>query len=294
MAMKIRLARGGSKKRPHYSIVAADSRSPRDGRFIEKLGTYDPLLAKDNEGRVKINLERVQYWLGQGAQATDRVARFLEAAGVTEKKARSNPKAGQPGKAALERAKARADKAAAPRTPRRSKPAAMADPRRVDPGLTCVGAIAGGFGVQGEVRLKSFCADPAAIAGYAPLVTEDGRSFGVRITRPIPGAFAARLTGVATREEAEALKGTRLYAPRDRLPPLGDDEYYHADLIGLAVVDTGGAPLGTVRAVLDHGAGDILEIAAPATPTFSSPSPAPPSRRWISPPAASSPTRRTA
>ena len=74
MAMKIRLARGGSKKRPHYSIVAADSRSPRDGRFIEKLGTYDPLLAKDNEGRVKIDLERVQYWLGQGAQATDRVA----------------------------------------------------------------------------------------------------------------------------------------------------------------------------------------------------------------------------
>ena len=84
------------------------------------------------------------------------------------------------------------------------------------------------------MRLKSFCADPAAIASYAPLVTEDGRSFGVRITRPIPGAFAARLTGVATREEAEALKGTRLYAPRDRLPPLADDEYYHADLIGLA------------------------------------------------------------
>ena len=86
------------------------------------------------------------------------------------------------------------------------------------------------------------------------------------LLRPIPGAFAARLTGVATREEAEALKGTRLYAPRDRLPPLADDEFYHADLIGLAVVDTGGAPLGTVRAVLDHGAGDILEIARPGAP----------------------------
>jgi small subunit ribosomal protein S16 len=110
MAMKIRLARGGSKKRPHYSIVAADSRSPRDGRFIEKLGTYDPLLPKDNEGRVKIDLERAQYWLGQGAQTTDRVARFLEAAGMKPKSERSNPKAGQPGKAALERAKARADK----------------------------------------------------------------------------------------------------------------------------------------------------------------------------------------
>jgi len=112
MAMKIRLARGGSKKRPHYSIVAADSRSPRDGRFIEKLGTYDPLLAKDNEDRVKIDVERAQYWLGQGAQATDRVARFLEAAGVVEKKTRSNPKAGEPGKAAVARAKEKADKAA--------------------------------------------------------------------------------------------------------------------------------------------------------------------------------------
>ena len=131
---------------------------------------------------------------------------------------------------------------------------------------TCVGAIAGGFGVHGEVRLKSFCADPAAIAAYAPLVTEDGRSFGVRLMRPIPGAFAARLSGVLTREQAEALKGTRLYAPRDRLPPLDDDEFYHTDLIGLAAFDTGGAHLGTVRAVLDHGAGDILEIARPGGP----------------------------
>ena len=113
MAMKIRLARGGSKKRPHYSIVAAESRAARDGRSLEKLGTYDPLLAKDNENRVKIDVERVQYWLGQGAQATDRVQRFLEAAGVAEKKARSNPKVGEPGKAAVARAKEKADKAAA-------------------------------------------------------------------------------------------------------------------------------------------------------------------------------------
>lgn len=128
---------------------------------------------------------------------------------------------------------------------------------------TCVGAIAGAFGVHGEVRLKSFCADPAAIASYAPLVTEDGRSFGVTMLRPIPGAFAARLTSVLSREQAEALKGTRLYAPRDRLPPLGEDEFYHADLIGLEVFDTGGGRLGTVRTVLDHGAGDILEVARP-------------------------------
>jgi len=116
MAMKIRLARGGSKKRPHYSIVAADSRSPRDGRFIEKLGTYDPLLPKDNENRVKLDLDRTKYWLGQGAQATDRVARFLEAAGAVEKKVRSNPKQGEPGKAAIARAKEKADKAGAAET----------------------------------------------------------------------------------------------------------------------------------------------------------------------------------
>ena len=113
MAMKIRLARGGSKKRPHYSIVAADSRMARDGRFLEKLGTYDPLLPKDNENRVKMDVERVKYWLSQGAQTTDRVARFLEAAGIVEKTTRSNPKAGLPGKAAAERAKARAEKAGA-------------------------------------------------------------------------------------------------------------------------------------------------------------------------------------
>ena len=112
MAMKIRLARGGSKKRPHYSIVAADSRYGRDGRFKEKLGTYNPLLAKDDERRVVMDLERVQYWLGQGAQPTDRVARFLESAGVAEKKARNNPNKAKPGKAAQERAEARAAKAA--------------------------------------------------------------------------------------------------------------------------------------------------------------------------------------
>ena len=127
--------------------------------------------------------------------------------------------------------------------------------------MVCVGAIAGAFGVRGEARLKSFCAEPAAIAGYGPLATEDGaRRFDVAGLRPIKGGFAARLSGVGTREEAEALKGTRLCVPRERLPSLGDDEFYHADLVGLEVVDTGGAPLGRVRAIFDHGAGDILEV----------------------------------
>ncbi|MDU9002389.1 30S ribosomal protein S16 [Sedimentitalea todarodis] len=111
MAMKIRLARGGSKKRPFYRIVAADSRMPRDGRFIEKLGTYNPLLPKDSEERVKMDMERVQYWLGQGAQPTDRIARMLEAAGVREKAERNNPNKGTPGEKAKARAEEKAEKA---------------------------------------------------------------------------------------------------------------------------------------------------------------------------------------
>lgn len=128
----------------------------------------------------------------------------------------------------------------------------------------CVGAISGAFGVAGEVRLKSFCADPLAIADYAPLFTEDGtRSFSVRITRTLNGALAARLGGVATREAAEALRGVTLFADRSKLPSLPDDEFYYADLIGMTVVDTGGARLGTVQAVHNHGAGDILEVSDP-------------------------------
>ncbi|WP_420568588.1 30S ribosomal protein S16 [Thalassovita sp.] len=112
MAMKIRLARGGSKKRPFYRVVAADSRMPRDGRFIEKLGTYNPLLPKDSEERVKLDMERVQYWLDQGAQPTDRVSRFLEAAGTLEKKERANMKKAEPGQKAKDRAEEKAAKAA--------------------------------------------------------------------------------------------------------------------------------------------------------------------------------------
>ena len=127
-------------------------------------------------------------------------------------------------------------------------------------GHICVGAITGAFGVRGEARIKSFCAEPADIAIYSPLMAEDGRSFDLKITRAVKEGFAARLSGVPTREDADALKGTRLYAPRDRLPALPDDEYYHADLIGLLVVDTGGQELGRVRAVHDFGAGDVLDI----------------------------------
>ncbi len=133
------------------------------------------------------------------------------------------------------------------------------------PDRVCVGAIAGSFGVAGEVRLKSFCTDPEAIASYGPLWTEDGsRSFTVKLTRAsVSGGLGVRLSGVATKEQADALKGTGLYADRDRLPPLPDDEFYHADLIGLTVQDTGGVVIGTVQAVHNHGAGDLLEIVGP-------------------------------
>jgi small subunit ribosomal protein S16 len=129
--MKIRLARGGSKKRPFYSIVASDSRMPRDGRFIEKLGTYNPLLPKDSEERVKMDTDRVKHWLEKGAQPTDRISRMLEAAGVLEKKTRANPQKGTPGKAAQERAAAKVEKAEkaaeAAAAPAKAKEAAPAE-----------------------------------------------------------------------------------------------------------------------------------------------------------------------
>jgi len=116
MAVKIRLARGGTKKRPFYRVVVADERAPRDGRFIEKVGTYNPLLPSDAADRVTLNLERIQHWLSKGAQPTDRVLRFLDQAGLLKREARLNPKKSEPGKKAQERAEARRQKEEAART----------------------------------------------------------------------------------------------------------------------------------------------------------------------------------
>jgi small subunit ribosomal protein S16 len=138
MSLKIRLARAGAKKRPYYRIVIADSRSPRDGRYIEKIGTFDPLLPKDHAERVRLDKDRAQHWLSHGAQPTDRVLRFLDAAGMRKRDARSNPLKGQPGKkriereeakkvAAAEKAKAAAEAAAAPAP---AEPAAPAEPEQ--------------------------------------------------------------------------------------------------------------------------------------------------------------------
>ncbi len=109
MSLKIRLARGGAKKRPFYRVVVADSRSPRDGRYIEKLGTFDPLKAKDAADRVVLDIEKAKAWLGKGAQPTDRVARILDAAGAIKREARNNPEKAQPKKKAQERAAAAAE-----------------------------------------------------------------------------------------------------------------------------------------------------------------------------------------
>ncbi|MCL1629019.1 ribosome maturation factor RimM [Roseibaca sp. V10] len=128
----------------------------------------------------------------------------------------------------------------------------------------CVGAVAGAYGVRGEVRLKSFCAEAEAIGSYGPLWSEDGtRSFEITLGAAVAQGFAARLSGVQSREQADALRGLRLFVDRARLPSLPDDEFYHADLIGLEVFDTGGTSLGRVKAVLNHGASDLLELVSP-------------------------------
>lgn len=110
MALSMRLSRGGSKKRPYYRIVVADARSPRDGKFIEKIGTYNPLLAKDDAKRVVLDTDRAKHWLSVGAQPTDRVARFLDVTGVKERAAKNNPNKGKPGEKAVERAEEKAEK----------------------------------------------------------------------------------------------------------------------------------------------------------------------------------------
>ena len=125
----------------------------------------------------------------------------------------------------------------------------------------CLGQIGGAHGVRGEVRLRSFTADPAAIVSYGPLETEDGRVIAIESLRPVKDHFVATLSGVADRNAAERLVNIKLYVPRDRLPPPDEpDEFYYADLVGLAAIDRAGKPLGTVVAVHNFGAGDLIEL----------------------------------
>ena len=127
-----------------------------------------------------------------------------------------------------------------------------------------VGSLSGAFGVHGDVRVKSYCAEPDAIADYTPLTRSDGKIIATLVLKGMAkGALIARVDGITTKEEADALKGMDLYAERDQLPSLPDDEFYHTDLMGLTAVDTGGAELGRVKAVQTNGADDLLEIVAP-------------------------------
>jgi len=135
----------------------------------------------------------------------------------------------------------------------------------------CVGVISGSYGVNGELRIKSFCAIPEDIETYSPLTDESGdRQFDLAILRPIKSGFAGRLPEVTNKEDADMMRGTQLFARREQLPSLPDDEFYHADLIGLDVYDTGGELLGRVKTVQNHGADDLLELqlSGSSTTTF--------------------------
>ena len=130
--------------------------------------------------------------------------------------------------------------------------------------LICVGSIGGSYGVQGELRIKSFCAVAEDIENYSPLTREDGTgAYTIAIVRPIKSGFVVRIPDIATKEQADDLKGIKLFARRDQLPNLPDDEYYHSDLMGLQVLDTGGEILGSVQSVQNHGAADLLEVKLP-------------------------------
>jgi small subunit ribosomal protein S16 len=176
MAVAIRLARGGSKKRPYYRIVVADSRNSRDGRFIEKVGTYNPLLAKDSPERVKLDADRVSHWLSVGAQPSDRVARFLDAAGIKERAARNNPKKAEPGEKAKERAEERAAKLA---EAEEAKAAAAAAPAEEAPATE-------------EVTAEAPAAEEAAVAAPAEEANE-----------ATPNSDAGDEAGEATGESAQ-------------------------------------------------------------------------------------------
>jgi small subunit ribosomal protein S16 len=168
MAVSIRLSRGGSKKRPYYRIVVADARSPRDGNFIEKIGTYNPLLAKDDEKRVTLNTERAKHWLSVGAQPTDRVHRFLDKAGVLERAARNNPNKGKPGEKALERIEENEKKAAAAVEAEAAAKVAAAEAAEAEKAAAAEAAAAPAPEVVEEVVAEEAAPEAEAVAEEAP------------------------------------------------------------------------------------------------------------------------------
>ena len=164
MALAIRLARGGMKKRPHYRIVVTDSRQPRDGRFIEKLGTYNPLLPKDSAERVKLDGERAAHWLSVGAQPSDRVARFLDAMGIRTRAAKSNLKKGEPGANAKERTEVKATKA----TEREEAAAALAAAPAPEPEVETVAEVEAAPEVEATPEVETAAVEAAPEAAAEP------------------------------------------------------------------------------------------------------------------------------
>ena len=352
--IKIRLARGGAKKRPYYSIVVADSHSPRDGRFIEKVGTYNPLLKKDDPQRVTLKVERLQDWMGRGAQPTDRVARFMAAEGLAKWEHGNNPTKGLPRQedrgarrrtqaaarpprrrrhlrpkslpsrrtprlsrlrprrdaveAAAEEAVVEAeaapepaevveatveaeaeapsasseeetpaaeaaleDRPAKPPRSRRRRDAPRSSVRIPAPAFILAGRVAGA--VRGAAARSGSPPSPAIrwrSLRYRDLKRADGAPALTLVAgRPAKGGLVARAKEADTREQAEALRGLELYIPRDALPAADDDEFYLVDLIGLEARDRSDAVVGSVTAVENFGAGDLLEIApADGGPTW--------------------------
>ena len=172
MAVSIRLSRGGSKKRPYYRVVVADARAPRDGNFIEKVGTYNPMLAKDDPARISLNAERLTHWLSVGAQPTDRVARFLDAAGIKERAARNNPNKGKPGEKAIERLEEQAKKAeeaAAAAAEAAAAPAPEPEPEVVEAAAEVVAEEAAPEVVAEEAAPAEVQAEAAPVEEVAPV-----------------------------------------------------------------------------------------------------------------------------
>jgi small subunit ribosomal protein S16 len=188
MALSMRLSRGGSKKRPYYKIVVADARAPRDGKFIERIGSFNPLLAKDDASRVILDAERAKHWLTAGAQPTDRVARFLDAAGVKERTAKNNPKKGEPGQKAKDRAEDKATKLA---EAEEAKAAAAAAP-----------AVEEAVAEEAAPEVEVVAEEAAPAAEEAPAVEEAAPAEAVAKEAPV--AEEAPAEEAAAAEEAPA------------------------------------------------------------------------------------------
>lgn len=212
MATSIRLSRGGSKKRPYYKIVVADARSPRDGRFIERIGSYNPLLAKDNPDRVKLDTERAAHWVSVGAQPSDRVARFLDAAGVKERVARNNPQKGEPGTNAKERAEERATKAA------EAAEAAAAPAPEPEPAVEEVAVVEEAV-VEDAAAVEEVAAEDAVIEEVAPAAEEVAPAAEEVAAEATPAEVVAEEAAPA---EAAPVEATTEEAPAAEAPTAED------------------------------------------------------------------------